>query len=344
MGDSKIISLQLRDKGRAYLIWESNQVVDYNFSCKKLFSRIGRNVIGNFEEWQSYVEPVNFGIKALQTLERQALKKHHDYQVTMQVIGSDDQLYYWRVDRQIVAGKPECYIWWLDDLTTLVTTTQVHQRHLKVIGHELKQPLSLIKAYLYQLKSGATSDIAKLAGDISGQVDILNRMLNDVADTSRATLGMYIVRRKTQNLSEWLQTVCSTFASAHDQVKIECQVEIDQVEAKIDPVRLSQAITNILNNSLKYADATKPITVTLKLTSKSLVQITIADVGEGIPVGLQQGLFEIYVRGDSTSQQKQGLGLGLWMARMIVQKHQGSIKLDASYTKGVKFVIELPAI
>jgi len=124
------------------------------------------------------------------------------------------------------------------------------------------------------------------------------------------------------------------------KAEIFCTTDIEKnIIGKFDPLRLEQVIDNLLTNAIKYAPG-KPIFVSLK-RHQAFARFVVEDHGQGIPCEKQEKIFDRFERATNSSHIS-GLGLGLFIAKEIVQGHSGSIHLESVVGGGSKFIVDLP--
>src|SRR5205085_3489556 len=115
----------------------------------------------------------------------------------------------------------------------------------------------------------------------------------------------------------------------------------EQVPASVDPVRLEQVVTNLVDNALKFSPADAPVEVEVGAAGEGTVRIAVRDHGPGVPPERRARLFERYYQADEAASQG-GMGLGLYVSRHLVESHGGSITLESPEDGGARFVVILP--
>lgn len=185
------------------------------------------------------------------------------------------------------------------------------QLFIKTIGHELKQPLGLIKAYTYYLErhfSKNASSADKYPKSINNQINIVVQMLNDIIDNSKISLQSLKIQPQETEVEEFVRSLVEDLQSAdhHRQFHFSSQ---GKVQCALDRARMSQVITNLILNSMKYSEESAPITVTLS-ASRKWVTLSIQDEGVGIDPEEIPYIFEPYFR--SAKNEKEGTRFGTW--------------------------------
>jgi signal transduction histidine kinase len=115
----------------------------------------------------------------------------------------------------------------------------------------------------------------------------------------------------------------------------------DELIATVDPVRVEQVITNLLDNAARYCPSGAPVTVTLTQRGTTELRLTVADQGPGIPPEHRHRIFDRFYQA-SSGQHATGMGLGLFICRQIVEQHDGTIAVECPKEGGARFIVTLP--
>jgi PAS domain S-box-containing protein len=219
---------------------------------------------------------------------------------------------------------------------------------LATLSHELRNPLAPIKSSLelIQLKNldeGLADDL-KL---VEHQFDHMEKLLRDLLDVTRFTLGKVQLTRKPVDLTQLARLVAATHRPAIIQKDIVFALAIpdDPVMISGDSVRIEQILTNLLNNAEKFTLPGGAITLTVKQVGNSAV-MSVADTGVGIRADEIDKVFDRYFQGGGRgSHHGSGLGMGLVLVREIVRLHSGSVFAESQGEgKGSTFTITLPVL
>lgn len=230
----------------------------------------------------------------------------------------------------------------LQDITKFKQIQEQQSQFIRTIGHELKHPLTNIKAYLYFLKKGLKdTDLTQYLQKIDRQTDLLNQMLNDLSDVSRISLKQLQIEAKPLNFSQLIKEVIEELQSVHRHHTLKLKT-LENVWVKGDDLRLTQVITNLISNAVKYSE--KSTTISVKLSHKdSQAKLAITDQGPGIKKADQKRIFMPYLRTESAQKKSvKGLGLGLYLSKIILHQHDGDINVDSQVGKGSTFTVSLP--
>lgn len=205
------------------------------------------------------------------------------------------------------------------------------QRMLADISHDLKTPLTVISGYAKAVSDGLADEKTqeKYLQTISLKAENLTEMINSFYDYSKLEHPEFRLVRKKQDLAEFLREY---LAFKYDEIellghRIEVEIPEEKVEYAFDEVQLKRVFDNILTNALKHNPKGTIIFVTLQQTERS-IRIEIGDNGCGIPEEIRGSLFEPFTVGDDSRHNRQGSGLGLAVARKIMELHGGALFLE----------------
>ncbi len=215
------------------------------------------------------------------------------------------------------------------------------------VSHELKTPLTLIRMFGETLDSGIVTDEEKqrkFYRIIRTESERLTHLINNVLDFSRMDAGV-----KEYNLLEvnLVETVRNTLEAYRYQISdngfaIESELPDGPVTLKLDTDAISQVLLNLLNNAVKYSDANKYILVKVWKDS-AYAGISVTDHGIGIPKAELGRIFDKFYRvPNAPALETRGSGLGLTLAKHIVEAHGGSIEVESEKGKGSIFTVRLP--
>jgi PAS domain S-box-containing protein len=231
---------------------------------------------------------------------------------------------------------------------------QIHD-FIAVLAHELRNPLAPIRnaaAILKLLKPGsgqAELDAVRLT--IDRQSAQLARIVDDLLDITRVTRGTLVLHRAREDLREIIARAVEAAQPGIEARRHTLSFQIPQGEFFVlgDAVRLAQALTNILNNAARYTDPGGRIALSVRRErggESPMIAISVQDTGRGIEPHLLGPIFGMFVQGRTSADNPQtGLGVGLALARSIVELHHGTIEARSEGAgKGSEFTLRLPAL
>jgi len=215
---------------------------------------------------------------------------------------------------------------------------------LSIASHELRTPLATIQLLLQSIEHAAKKiDSGELVSKLKRalqQVDRLAELVNKLLDVTRIGAGKLELDLERFDAVPVVQEIVDRFADAARTALSALQLRHpEQLICRADRLRLDQVLTNLLSNAIKFG-AGKPIDVILQ-GGPSQLQLTVRDRGIGVPAAHLARIFDRFERAVS-SRQYGGLGLGLYIARRIVEAHGGTIRVESAPGAGAAFTVNLP--
>lgn len=231
----------------------------------------------------------------------------------------------------------------------LQTVIQLKEELVSNISHELRTPVTAIAGSLALLKGGTAGELPKPAVplvDIAARnAERLTSLVNDLLDMDRLEQGRLSINLAPVDLCELLQTVVEENGpfAARTAVALVLDAPPRPVTLQTDPMRLAQAVTNLLSNAAKFSPAGSDVRVSLTLDG-GRARIRVSDFGPGIPKDFRSRLFDRFSQANRPRDDVKvaGTGLGLAITKGIVEQLGGSIRLDESVAQGATFEITLP--
>jgi CheY-like chemotaxis protein/two-component sensor histidine kinase len=215
---------------------------------------------------------------------------------------------------------------------------------LAILSHALRNPVQAISTNAWLVKSRTTdANLTGPAEAIERQVARLSQVLDDLVDVARLSRKTELALESVSVQAVVSAAVVDAQASA-DSHRRELTVDMaaEPLLLRGDPKRLRQALGNLLDNAIKYSPQQSEIVVGVKRQGDDAV-ISVKDRGVGIAAGELPGIFENLTRRAASSRESAGVGLGLHMARELVEAHAGTIEAkSAGLGKGSEFVVRLP--
>lgn len=230
------------------------------------------------------------------------------------------------------------------DITRFRQAEELKTTFISVISHELKTPVALIKGYVCTLKRDDAeweSDFFKESLNvIEEEADRLSELIENLLDATRLQAGGVSLKKVEFLVPATAKRLATRFETQTDTHKITVNFPKDFPTIMADEVRIEQVISNLISNSIKYSDAGE-ISITGE-TRKDCINVCVADEGSGISPQDLPYVFDRFYRSAEALRNKKGAGLGLYLAKAIVEAHKGSIWIDTDYSKGAKICFSLP--
>ena len=225
--------------------------------------------------------------------------------------------------------------------------SQRKDEFLATLAHELRNPLAPIRNAL---------EIVRLAGDggesvgrqrerIERQVAQLQRLVDDLLDVSRITVGKFRLNLEMLTIQEVVEAALDGARPLFDRAKLTLTVKQPEEPIRLsgDRVRLTQALTNLLHNAAKFTEAGGRVWLTV-VPAPGSVSIVVRDTGVGIPANLLPAIFNLFTQVDQSLNRSQGgLGIGLGLVRKLMEMHGGTVRAESEgHGLGSMFTLNLP--
>jgi PAS domain S-box-containing protein len=236
-----------------------------------------------------------------------------------------------------------------NDERALRAALGMRDEFLSIASHELRTPLAALSLQVagleraLQRRSAATEESLRelhRAGRAVAHVERLTRLVDNLFDVSQITAGRLQLQREPCDLSDAVRSVVGGLAEQASRAG--CSVSVSapvQVIGHWDRFRIEQVITNLLTNAFKYG-AGKPVEVSLE-ASESTACVRVRDQGIGIAPEASERIFDRFER-VATGHHRKSLGVGLYIARQVIDAHGGVVRVESSSPAGSTFIFELP--
>jgi len=233
-------------------------------------------------------------------------------------------------------------------LLMLEEMTRVKSDFISAVSHEIRTPLAIVKQLfmlIYDETAGPINNQQReLLVKANNNIDRLQHIIEELLDISRIEGQKFSLSYSLIKMKDFLLDSAPFFKefAAEKQIAIEYRLPKQDIAVFVDPERVQQIITNLINNAIKFTPPQGKITVEVKIL-KSKVRIGVLDNGPGIP---KEDLFRIFERfvqvSTSDGAKRKGIGLGLTIVKALVEKHGGEIWVESEEGKGSRFFFTLP--
>jgi PAS domain S-box-containing protein len=217
---------------------------------------------------------------------------------------------------------------------------------LSIASHELKTPLTVIRAYSQLLKTkiiqvNENDEKITFLNKIVLQTDKITLLIDELLDMGKIQEGKFTVRTKPFDVSLLIEKIIADFRYVsnshiivfHDRIRTMVQGDAD---------RIAQVFTNLLTNAIKYSPGSDKVVVRTARSGENIIT-SVTDYGIGIPAGKQKYIFQRFFRIEDNSPAQLSSGLGLYIAAEIIKLHKGKIWFESKKGQGTTFYFSLPA-
>ena len=230
------------------------------------------------------------------------------------------------------------------------TASLAKDRFLAVLSHELRTPLAPVvtAVALLEMTPGLPPEVQEYLAMIRRNIALETRLIDDLLDLSRVISGKFRLDRRPTHVNDLVEHVMDILGGeVHDKgltVETTLAARADLVDA--DPARLQQVVWNLVQNAAKFTPAGGTIAVATRSTVEGRVEVEVRDTGKGISPEALPSIFNAFEQGDpAVTRQFGGLGLGLSIAKAVVDRHGGTIRAASDGPgRGSSFVVALPQV
>ncbi|MGH7278355.1 MAG: hybrid sensor histidine kinase/response regulator [Candidatus Rokuibacteriota bacterium] len=227
------------------------------------------------------------------------------------------------------------------------TANRAKDEFLAMFGHELRNPLNVIRTGLEVLeRTGARDEgAARTRQLMARQLRHLTELVDDLLDVARVTSGKIVLTRRALDLGALVTRAVAALADAGRTSRHAVRQDVETVWVEGDETRLEQIVTNLVGNALKFTPPGGAITVTVRAEDRDAV-LRVEDTGLGIAPDVLSRIFGLFVQADRSLERTQGgLGLGLALVRRLTEMHGGTAEATSDGVgRGAVFTVRLPRI
>jgi two-component system phosphate regulon sensor histidine kinase PhoR len=231
------------------------------------------------------------------------------------------------------------------DVTRLERLEVMRRNFISDFSHEVRTPLAGLRSAVetYEgVEHLTASEEEQLRRIMSRQLLRLEHLVDDLSELSRIESGDLLLARRRIDLRALVDDLCEDFADRAAQHRIHFVNSGDAVFVCADPLRIQQTISNLIDNAIKYGGEGKEIRLEV-MDAGAVAEIRVTDHGDGIADSEREKIFRRFYRVDkSRSQETDGVGLGLAIAKHLVLQHNGSIDVESEPGSGATFIVRLP--
>ncbi|MDX1582428.1 MAG: ATP-binding protein [Thermoanaerobaculia bacterium] len=233
----------------------------------------------------------------------------------------------------------------LIDVTKMVKLARIRSDFIADFSHEVRTPLAGLRSSIETIQDGRVDpeQQGQLHRIVERQLGRLERLVSDLAELNTIESGELVLHREPTEMLEMLRDLARDFSEkAGDDRHIAIVVEGDRSLANVDPVRVEQVFSNLIDNALRHAPESDEVRIEV-LDRGEETEIRVSDRGPGIPRSEQEKVFHRFYRIEkSRSLERSGMGLGLAITKHLVLQHGGSVGVESEPGRGTTFIIRLP--
>jgi signal transduction histidine kinase len=219
---------------------------------------------------------------------------------------------------------------------------------VSIVSHDLRTPLAAIGGFVDNLLEGIAGPLTekqqRYLHRIHSNLSRLVRMINDLLDLSKIEAGTVRLALKTFSIGDFIENLVENLSglAGEKNISLRAAVENKQLLVRGDPDKLTQVLTNLVQNACKFTPERGEVRLEIGSDKAGFVRICVADTGCGIPPEEAAQVFDKFYRGASSKGEARGAGLGLAIAKHFVELHQGRIWVESTPGQGSRFYFTLP--
>jgi two-component system sensor histidine kinase BaeS len=229
-------------------------------------------------------------------------------------------------------------------VSDLERAEQLRRNMVADIAHELRTPLSNIRGYLEAVRDGIKKPNKDTISSLEEEASLLSRLVDDLQELSLAEAGELTLVRQEEDVAGLVRQAVTAVEGQSSARGLSLTVELSDKlpPVNVDSHRIGQVLRNLLENAIAHTVAGGTITVTAR-QHEGYVEVSVTDTGEGIPPEDLPNIFERFYRVDkSRTRATGGSGLGLTIAKRLIEAHGCTIKAHSELGKGSRFTFTLP--
>lgn len=235
----------------------------------------------------------------------------------------------------------------LRDMTEERKLEKLRKDFVANVSHELRTPIAMLQGYSEALLDDVAQSEAErkeLAKVINDESLRMGRLVNELLDLARMESGFINLNLESVQIKPFVERVVHKFSNLAKEEEIELitDIQLDCEEIEIDPDRIEQVLTNLIDNAIRHTPKGGKIIVSGRVDGKG-IYLKVQDTGSGIPPEDLPFVFERFYKADKArTRGKAGTGLGLAIAKNIVVAHDGEITVESKLGQGTAFTIKIP--
>lgn len=235
------------------------------------------------------------------------------------------------------------------EVEALRAVARLKDEFLGQVSHELRTPLTYIHGYAELIAQGLlknTDEVLRGVREIYSNSALMLRLVDDLLDTSQLESGRLQLKLEILDPVPWLARTTGAFAQAMPTHRVVPDLPETLPLVRVDPARLAQVMNNLLSNAARYSPPGSEIGIGARTVNAGRdIEMRVSDAGTGIPPEECERIFEKFYRGkNGQTQAVRGTGLGLAVARALIEAHHGHIGVESTVGKGSTFWLRLPTL
>src|SRR6185312_4843484 len=328
------------------LVWVTDEKGKSEFVSLKWEEYTGIHLSMLDDHWESIVHPDD--LETIMQIWKESLITYNPYKAEVRLKSKSGEYRWFAAIGEPVFDNENKIIKWVgafSDIHHLKKEQQRKDAFLSMASHELKTPVTTIKAYgeiaALMLEQKGDEQTLAIQRKMSKQVNKLTTLITDLLDNIRVEKGKLIFSETRFDFNDLVKDIVDDMQKINPHFRIVYHSD-KKVKLFGDIDKIGQVINNLITNAIKYAPGTDEIIVEMKVDEEG-IQLSVQDFGIGIPVEDQPHIFEQFYRVNGDSQSTfPGMGIGLYICSEIINRQNGKIWVESTLGEGSTFYIWLP--
>ncbi len=306
------------------------------------------------EHWYEYSSDtiefpkLNAAEVGIKTQWQQVIKEGNNVELELCIHKRDTGICRWHLLRAIPIREGQNIVKWVGTFTDIEEQRKALDKKdefISIASHELKTPLTSIKAYVHLLQTAIndeSKDQAKMFIDrTEKQIDKLYLLIADLLDISKIESGKLKFNKKWFNFKTLLNSSIEATKQTYPRSQIFLKGNVD-INVYADDMRIEQVMINYLSNAVKYSPENDNVEVEVDTLQEGKLKVSVHDFGIGISPENKFNIFKKFYRAEASSNRFQGLGIGLYICSEIIKRHDGDFGVESKLGEGSTFYFIIP--
>lgn len=330
-------------------VWDWNLINNHIEWSERVYEihDLGKKTdIGSIEQYTKFIHPED--LEKMQLAMKDALSGVKPYDIEFRIVTPKGNIKWVSTSAKVIrnsSGKPVRMLGATTDISQRKQLEHQKDEFMGIASHELKTPVTSLKAYAQVLKSRfekkGEQDSAQMLSKMDSQINKLTSLIQDLLDVTKIEGGRLQFHEESFDFDQFVSEVVEEVQRTTQKHKIVIQGSTHK-KVILDKDRIGQVIINFLTNAIKYSPHSKKIEVKIK-SKKDILTLSVKDRGVGIPDAELPFVFNRFFRVNSpTHSTVPGIGLGLYISAEIIKRQQGEIWAESNEGKGSTFYFSLP--
>lgn len=249
-----------------------------------------------------------------------------------------------RITEVEMNGSDRLFVY-VQDITERHRLQQLRRDFLLMISHDLRNPLMSVIGFLELMNEGSYGEIPERAMAASARAfstaEYITSLVTQLLDAEKLDLETISLDRQTKDMAAIVERSLDALRDQAHKTNVVLESKLESVMVDVDEERVLQALINVIANAIKFSPPESTVSIAVSVENDQCI-VTVTDQGPGIPPDALETIFERYAQTGDAADKRRGFGLGLFIARRLVERHGGRICAESELGNGSKFTLTFP--